>query len=244
MPSRDLDVRIDELRRQPGRTWGLLDAVVAVLAVPVGLAVLVGLVEAGLRLSDGAVPVVASAALGGLAFLAGRRAAAQSGGWSAALGLDLPEWPDAWRVVRWTALLLVLQFALVAVLFSLPALRDVEPETNTDLLVDQSLPMLVLLVVLVVTVTPVVEELLFRGVALRGLMLRWGFWPAAVLSTSFFAMLHVQELTAGSVQVVAATGVLGLGLCVLTRRTGRLGPAIGVHSLHNAVVFLVTVATT
>jgi membrane protease YdiL (CAAX protease family) len=37
-----------------------------------------------------------------------------------------------------------------------------------------------------------------------------------------------------AVPLVIATAVFGLGLCVLTRRTGRLGPAIGVHALRNA----------
>ena len=37
---------------------------------------------------------------------------------------------------------------------------------------------------------PVVEELLFRGLVLRGLMLRLGFWPAALLSSAVFGLLH------------------------------------------------------
>jgi membrane protease YdiL (CAAX protease family) len=35
--------------------------------------------------------------------------------------------------------------------------------------------------------------------------------------------------------------VFGVGLCVLTRRTGRLGPGIGVHALRNAVAILFAV---
>jgi uncharacterized protein len=245
MPPRPLDVRIGELRTQPGRTWGPADAMLAVLGVPLALAVVVGLVEVGLRLPGPAAPLVASAALGGLAYLVGRRAAAQSGGWGHALGLDLPEWPDAWRVAGWTLLLMLTQLAAVSLLLlAVPPLRDVEPETNVDFLVGAPLGSLLLFAVLTVTVAPVVEELLFRGVALRGFMLRMGFWPAAVLSTAFFSLLHVQRMAAGSVFVIVAIGTLGLGLCVLTRRTGRLGPAIGVHALYNATVFLFTVLTT
>jgi membrane protease YdiL (CAAX protease family) len=40
------------------------------------------------------------------------------------------------------------------------------------------------------------------------------------------------------VVIVVATAVFGLGLCLLARRTGRLGPGIGVHALRNAVAIL------
>jgi uncharacterized protein len=241
MPPRPLDVRIEEIRRQPGRTWGVRDAALAMLAVPVAAALLSTLVAVGLRLPDVPALVVASLVLCGLAVLAGRRPAAQSGGWTEALGLDLPEWHDAWRIVGWTVALLLAQAALFATLLLVPALQDVEPESNVDFLADQPLAALLVFAVLTVTVAPVVEELLFRGVALRGLMLRLGFWPAAVVSTAFFALLHVQRVSTGSVFLLVVIGALGMGLCVLTRRTGRLGPAIGVHALYNATVFAVTV---
>jgi membrane protease YdiL (CAAX protease family) len=245
MPPPALDVRTEELRTQPGRTWGVPDAVLAVVAVPLVLAVFVALVTVGLDLPDAALPVAASLVLGVLAYATGQRAARQSGGWRAAIGLDLPEWSDTWRIVGWTVLLVLAQLGSVLLLLLLvPPLRDVEPESNVDFIADQGLAGLLVFAVLAVTVAPVVEEVLFRGVALRGFMLRLGFWPAALLSTTFFALLHVQRPTAGSAFVVASIFPLGLVLCLLARRTGRLGPCIGVHALYNAVVFAFTAATT
>ncbi|MFP5219449.1 MAG: CPBP family intramembrane glutamic endopeptidase [Actinomycetes bacterium] len=244
MPSPPLDARMAEIRSQPGRTWGVLDALLAMAAVPLAAAALAAAVQVGLRLPDAATLAVASAVMCGLAVLAGRRAAQQSGGWSRALGVELPEWRDVGRIVGWTVLLLVTQSLLYALLTTLPALRDVEPETNTGFLEDVPLGVLLLFAVLAVTVAPVVEEVLFRGVALRGLMTRLPFWPAAVITTVFFALLHVQRASAGAVYVVVVITVLGLVLCVLTRRTGRLGPAIGVHALYNAAGVLITVVTT
>ncbi|HVM27559.1 MAG TPA: CPBP family intramembrane glutamic endopeptidase [Mycobacteriales bacterium] len=238
MPPHPLDARIEEIRAQEGRSWGVGDALLAVLVVPLLATVVAGLVDLGLPVPDAVTLLVASVALCGLAVLAGRRAAAQSGGWEAALGLDLPEWRDAWRVVGWTVALALSMVAAVGLLLLLvPPLRDAEPESNVGIVAGQPLWTLLLTAVAAVTIAPVVEELLFRGIALRGFMLRLGFWPAAVVSTAFFAVLHVQRLAAGSVIVVVAIGVLGLGLCVLARRTGRLGPGIGVHALYNAVVF-------
>lgn len=244
MPPGPLDTRVAELRGQPGRTWGVRDGLLAVVAVPVGAAAVSLVAAAGLRLPEAATLVVASAALCGLAVLAGRRAAAQSGGWEAAVGLDLPEWHDVGRVLRWTVLLVLAQLGTAAaVALAVPALRDVEPESNVDFLVGQPLWALLLFAVLTVTIAPVVEEVLFRGIALRGFMLRLGFWPAAVLSTLCFSALHVQRAGAGAVYVLVGIGTLGLGLCLLARRTGRLGPCIGVHAFYNACVFAFTVAT-
>lgn len=242
MPPPPLDQRVAELREQPGRTWGVPDALLAVVAVPAVTAGVSVVLAAGLDLPATATLVLASLVLAGCAAAVARRAVRQSGGWSAALGLDLPEWRDSGRVVGWTVLLVLAQGVATLVLASaVPALRDAEPQSNVDVLVDQPLAALLVLAVLTVTVAPVVEELLFRGVALRGLMLRLGFWPAALLSSLCFASLHVQRLDVGGVLVVAAIGTLALGLCLLTRRTGRLGPAIGVHALYNAGIFLYTV---
>lgn len=243
MPRRPLDDRVLEIRRQPGRTWGVADALLAMVAVPLVAAAFAGLVAVGMELPEAVSLVVASAALCGLAVLVGRRPARQSGGWGDALGLDLPEWHDSGRIVGWTLLLVLAQGALASALLAVPALRDVEPESNVGFLEGQSLGVLLVLAVLTVTVAPVVEELLFRGVVLRGLMVRLPFWPAAGLSSAAFAALHVQSRGLGSVFTVVAIGTLGLGLCLLARRTGRLGPSIGVHALYNAGVLLLTVAT-
>lgn len=241
MPPRPLDDRIAELREEPGRTWGVPDALFALLAVPLSLVLLGVLVESGPGLPPAVATAVATAVLAGLAVLAGRRAARQSGGWQEALGLDLPEWSDTWRVVGWSLLLLVAQAAVTGVLQQLVDPLEGAVADNASFLREQPLWALLVFAVAAVAVAPVLEELLFRGLVLRGLMLRTGFWPAAVLSSVLFGLFHAQRTDASSVLVVVATAVFGLGLCVLARRTGRLGPGIGVHALRNAVaVFAVT----
>jgi membrane protease YdiL (CAAX protease family) len=56
-----------------------------------------------------------------------------------------------------------------------------------------------------------------------------------VVSSVLFGVLHMASLDAGGAALAVATGVMGLGLCVLARRTGRLGPGIGVHAVRNAL---------
>ncbi len=230
-----LDERVAELAAEPGRTWGVRDAVLALLAAPASL-VLSVLLLAALPEVPTALAIGGATVLLGLAvLLVVRRPARQSGGVERALGLDLPLWSDTGRVVRWSLLLLLAQSAVIVLArLAVPALRDVQVD-NAGFLRDQGPYALVLLVVAAVLVAPVLEELLFRGVVLRGLMLRTGFWPAAAVSSVCFGALHATAVGLEGLPVVLATGVFGLGLCVLTRRTGRLGPAIGVHGLRNAL---------
>lgn len=242
MPSAPLDLRMVELRDDPGRTWGPRDAVATLLLVPVVL-LLTGTLLVSLGLPTAAAAAASSAAVAAVAVVLGRRAAAQSGGWERALGFDAPLWSDTFRIVRWTVGLLLLQALLTGVLAQVvPALSEAEA-SNTELLQEQSSSGLLVFAVLAVAVAPVVEELLFRGVVLRGLMMRTGFWSAALLSSLMFGLLHATALDANGLLVVGSATVLGLGLCALTRRAGRLGPAIGVHALHNAVAVLAVALT-
>ena len=242
MPPPLLDVRIEELRADRNRTWGAREAGLSLLLVP-----LVLVLSGGLLVAVG-LPVLAAAtgstaAVAAAAVLVARRAAAQSGGWESAFGLDLPLWSDSWRIVRWTLALLLLESVFAGLLTQvLPALSDARA-SNTGLLAEQSLLGLLVFAVLAVTVAPVLEELVFRGLVLRGLMLRLGFWPAAGLSSAVFGLLHATALDASGLLVVATITLLGLGLCLLARQTGRLGPSIGVHALHNAVAVLVVAVT-
>lgn len=242
MPPPPLDVRVAELRSEPGRTWGVRDAALALLAVPLVLVLAGGLLAAaGLPLVVAAAG--STAAVAGAAVLVGRRAAAQSGGWEQALGLDAPLWSDTGRIVRWTLALLVLETLVVALLQRLvPALSDAQA-SNTGVVGELSSTGLLVFALLAVAVAPVLEELLFRGLVLRGLMLRFGFWPAALASSAVFGLLHATAADASGLLVVVSITALGLVLCLLARRTGRLGPGIGVHALHNAVAVLAVAAT-
>ena len=191
-----LDARLAAVRDAPGRTWGVPDALLGLLCVPASL-LLGGLLVLVVDLPDGALVALASLVLCALAALAVRRPARQSGGAGAALGFGLPRWSDAPAVLGWSLLLFVAQ-AAVGVLVGLlvPALRGV-PADNTSFLRGAPVGELLLLAFAAVVVAPVVEELLFRGLLLQGLMLRVGFWPAAVVSSVFFGVLHTGSLDAG-----------------------------------------------
>ena len=76
-------------------------------------------------------------------------------------------------------------------------------------------------------VTPVAEEIFFRGFLMRGLANRWGIPAAVVVSAIVFAGLHFQP---GVILPVFVTGAL---LGSLYWYTGSIWPCIAVHAGQN-----------
>ena len=103
----------------------------------------------------------------------------------------------------------------VASLPFLQLLVDVHGKVETQDVVEQFErargPSLVLFAVLVVTVAPVAEELLFRGALLRALQRRMSpAWAAFVSALAFAAVHPLSSPTIGSVIAVPALFALGL----------------------------------
>lgn len=147
---------------------------------------------------------------------------------------------------------LVLQVAVA--LISLPLINLLFPDgrpqqqvadviANADTLFVQ-----VALVTAAVVVGPVTEELMYRGVLLRALAVR-GRAFAVIVSSLVFALVHLSGLDMNRLLASAAVFLpplflLGLILAWITQRTGRLGPAIFLHSgwnLLSAFVLLLPV---
>ena len=97
----------------------------------------------------------------------------------------------------------------------------------SDLLLPGSLA--VLSIVALAVVTPVAEEIFFRGFVLRGFVNRWGVVPGIFLSSIIFAGLHFQP------GVIVPVFITGLLLGTLYWQTGSIWPGIGVHAAQNLV---------
>jgi membrane protease YdiL (CAAX protease family) len=103
-----------------------------------------------------------------------------------------------------------------------------------DLFLSEERP--VALFFLLVVVAPVTEELLFRGVILRGLLRRFHPWVAIGMSSALFAIVHLnpwQLITAFAVGMVSGWFFL---------KTGSLWPCIAAHALNNLMAWLASVA--
>src|SRR6185503_4898533 len=83
--------------------------------------------------------------------------------------------------------------------------------------------------IIAVALAPFAEEYLFRGLLFRGLDRELGGWRAVAASASFFAIYH-------SPIAWLPVGILGAANALLFKKTGRLGPAVLLHIVYNAVV--------
>lgn len=88
------------------------------------------------------------------------------------------------------------------------------------------------LLFLLVVITPIGEEVFFRGLVYGGLRARWGVVAAAITSAVFFSAVHVQVVHALPIFVLAII------LALLYERTGSLLPAIVAHGINNVVAVL------
>jgi membrane protease YdiL (CAAX protease family) len=98
---------------------------------------------------------------------------------------------------------------------------------------------LAVIAALTVVVVPVVEELFFRGLLLRGLLRLFGgagriLGPVLAISTTgiLFALAHAELLE------ILGLAAFGMVLSVLAYRYRRLGPSIFAHATFNLVAIL------
>jgi uncharacterized protein len=175
-------------------------------------------------------------------YLAGRPLAARYAGWGWTFGLQRPRWMDGAWVAAGIGMVLLSRLVVVIVANTLTQGRAGEQSQN--LVVHSHSPAVyVVLGVLAVLVAPPVEETMFRGLLLRTFMWRWGFWPAAVLSSLIFAGFHLYEVdtVAGAATLGAVVFALGLVNSLLVRWSGRLAAGMIVHALFNLFAVLVLV---
>lgn len=145
------------------------------------------------------------------------------------------------RPVLWRSLLLALgvgvalpvldagvHFLLEALAVELPPMQEQIQEW-----IDES-PVLPLLVLDVVVLTPIAEEVLFRGVLFQGLARRWGVWAAAVVSSTLFGLAHVESAGMDSVFLAVSTGLFGLAATWLLHWRRTLIAPIAAHMVVNA----------
>jgi len=157
------------------------------------------------------------------------------------LGADIgltPRWSDlGWGPVVWlSALAAQVAAALVVVALGVPV------ASNTDAISDAAVDRtyIVSIVLTAVIAAPLVEEMVFRGVVLRGLHSRISLVPAVVVQALLFGLAHVDPVrgtgNVGLVAVLSSVGIALGGAAVLLR---RIGPSIVGHALFNGAVLLV-----
>ena len=157
------------------------------------------------------------------------------------LGPDIglrAQWSDlGWGPVVWIgALGAQLLTASIVVALDLPI------SGNTDAISEASADRtyVVSLVITAVIAAPIVEEMVFRGVVLRGLRSRVSAVPAVALQGVLFGAAHVDPVRGvGNVGLVMVLSGVGIAFGVASHLLRRIGPSIVAHALFNGAVLLV-----
>ena len=147
-------------------------------------------------------------------------------------------WADlGWGPVAWIAAWFGgIAAALVVVVLRVPITSNTEGVNHYA----GDRGVLIAFLIVAVLVAPVVEELVFRGVVLRGFASAMPAWSAVGLQGAFFGAAHLDPVRGvgnlGLVIVLAAVGAVFGGAAYLLR---RIGPTIVAHALYNAAVMAI-----
>ncbi len=132
--------------------------------------------------------------------------------------------------------LLVAFLAFVVISAAYSAIVDIgaQEDLPDELGVDGSTAALFAAAFLVTVIAPVAEEIFFRGFVFTSLR-RWGLWPAALVTGTFFGAIHLGS--APDVLYLPILAIFGVVLCLLYAKTGSLYPAIVLHAINNCIAF-------
>lgn len=141
-------------------------------------------------------------------------------------------WPAAgwlFLVLMATSFLQVGYGWLIETLAGESQLPSEVPSQDVTTLYGSSVGAFILTFIAVALITPVVEELFFRGIVHRGLEQQLGFLTGGALSALVFALAHIDY------RLFVPIFGLGFGLAFLVHKTGSIWPSIGGHFLINSL---------
>lgn len=147
-------------------------------------------------------------------------------------------WIDlAWGPLVWVSAIGVqLVFAAIVLVFDIPLSSNVESVTDAD--ADRAY--LVATAIAAVVAAPIVEELIFRGLVLRGFLSRLGPTVSIGLQGALFGVAHVDPARGtGNVGLAIVLSGVGIALGTAAYLTRRLGPAVIAHAIFNGVVLAI-----
>ncbi len=95
------------------------------------------------------------------------------------------------------------------------------------------------LVISAVVAAPIVEEMVFRGVVMRGLRSRLPMVAVVMVQGMLFGVAHVDPVRgSGNVGLVMVLSGVGVAFGVAVALLGRIGPSIVAHAIFNGAVLL------
>ena len=150
------------------------------------------------------------------------------------LGLDRWHWTSLWRPALMTVALYA-GVALWALFLDSLNIDALDPESNVNEDFVEGPALIIISFFLIVIGAPLSEEFVFRG-AIFGGLLRFGFWPAALVSGFLFALVHF------NLGLIPAFTAVGVGMAYLYYSRGSLWDNIICHGMFNFTSYLLLIA--
>jgi hypothetical protein len=147
-------------------------------------------------------------------------------------------WIDlAWGLLTWVAAVgTQLVVGLIVVLLDIPITSNVEDVTDLD--VDRAY--VVATVITAVIAAPVIEEIVFRGVVMRGFLSRMPAVAAIALQGVLFGVAHVDPVRGtGNIGLAMVLSGVGVALGVAAYLLRRIGVTVVAHAILNGVVMII-----
>lgn len=154
------------------------------------------------------------------------------------IGADIglkPRWSDlGWGPVVWLgAVATQVAFAAIVIGFGIPIANNTDgiSELQTDR------TYVVSIVITAVVAAPIVEEMVFRGVVMRGLRSRMAAFGAVVVQAVLFGAAHIDPVRGiGNVGLFMVLSGVGLAFGTAAYLLRRIGPTIVAHAIFNSVI--------
>jgi len=160
------------------------------------------------------------------------------------LGVDIgltPRFADlGWGPVIWLgAIAAQLGVGAIVIALGIPLVGNTEgiDEISADRTYVMSL------VITAVIAAPIVEEMVFRGVVMRGLRSRLPVVVVVIIQGVLFGTAHIDPVRGvGNIGLVVVLSGVGVAFGVAAALLGRIGPSIVAHAIFNGAVLLLVLS--
>ncbi len=163
-----------------------------------------------------------------------------SGRAAADVGLSMRKADLGWGPLTWLACLAA-QTIVALVILALHVPFQSNTESIRALRDDRGF--VIAMLVLSVLVAPLIEEIVFRGLVLRGLLSRWPVAAAVGVQGALFGLAHfAPERGMRNIGLLIVLGTVGVVLGVSAYLSRRIAPTIIAHAIINGVAMAVVLS--
>ena len=147
-----------------------------------------------------------------------------------------------WSDIGWGPVIWLAAIGCELVVVVVISVLDIPLTSNTEGIGELDLDRTYVLALLITAViaAPIVEEMVFRGLVLRGLLSSLRAAPAIAVQGVLFGLPHIDPAYgAGNIGLVLVLAAVGVAFGAAAYLLRRIGPTIIAHAIFNAVVMAV-----